>query len=424
MVLALLTWPAARAEEPSKLGAVRLGRLTFRMQEIDRSLKVGYAVLPTDINADGRTDLVVVDTERVIWFENPSWKLRTIIAGGTQPDNVCIDAADLDGDGKVELALGAGWRPSDTLSGGTLQWLRRQPDPSQPWTVHAVDAEPTLHRHRFADLDGDGRKELVVAPLFGRGTTRAKNFAERGVRLLAFTPPADPARPWARSVIDDRLHVMHNFEPVDFDGDGRLDLLTASYDGVHLHVRAANGSWSASRIGAGNQTNPAGSRGASEIRLGRLKGGTRFIATIEPWHGNEVVVYTEPAPAGSGQAAAGGNGKPDSADRLWTRTVLDNRLLWGHAVRCVDLDGDGSDELVIGVRDALSPAESRGVRLYAPDDLASGKWSRRILENGPMATEDLTAADLDADGRPELIAVGRATGNVRIYWNETPKPGT
>ncbi len=32
-------------------------------------------------------------------------------------------------------------------------------------------------------------------------------------------------------------------------------------------------------------------RGCSEIHLGQLKGGTRFLATIEPWHGNQVVVY-------------------------------------------------------------------------------------------------------------------------------------
>jgi hypothetical protein len=31
--------------------------------------------------------------------------------------------------------------------------------------------------------------------------------------------------------------------------------------------------------------------------------------------------------------------------------------------------------------------------------------------------EDLAAADLDNDGRPDIVAVGRATHNVRIYWN-------
>ena len=35
-----------------------------------------------------------------------------------------------------------------------------------------------------------------------------------------------------------------------------------------------------------------------------------------------------------------------------------------------------------------------------------------------MATEDLTVADLNEDGKPDIIAVGRATHNVKIYWQQ------
>src|SRR3954454_1867196 len=74
----------------------------FRMQEIDRTLKVGYAVLVVDVNGDGKPDIVVVDVDRVVWYENPSWQRRTIIQGQTKPDNVCIAAADIDGDGQLD----------------------------------------------------------------------------------------------------------------------------------------------------------------------------------------------------------------------------------------------------------------------------------------------------------------------------------
>ncbi|MGH7224941.1 MAG: FG-GAP repeat domain-containing protein, partial [Gemmataceae bacterium] len=94
----------------------------FRIQEIEKGLGVGYAVLLVDVNNDGKKDIVVVDQKRVVWYENPSWKRRNIIEGQTKPDNVCITAADIDGDGQLDFALGAAWNPANTKSGGTLQW--------------------------------------------------------------------------------------------------------------------------------------------------------------------------------------------------------------------------------------------------------------------------------------------------------------
>src|SRR6516225_8369852 len=127
---------------------------SFSMRELDKSLTVGYAVLLVDINGDGKPDIVVVDSHRVIWFENPTWKMRTILKGMTRADNVCIAAADIDGDGKIDLALGADWKPFNTKSGGTLQWLRQPKSLDEPWKMYPIGEEPTVHRIRFADLDG------------------------------------------------------------------------------------------------------------------------------------------------------------------------------------------------------------------------------------------------------------------------------
>ncbi len=379
----------------------------FRMQELDEKLGVGYAVLLADVNGDGKKDIVVVDTNRVLWFENPTWKKHVIIEGGTKADNVCIDAHDIDGDGQIDFALGADWKPFNTKSGGTLQWLKRGKNLDEPWQIFPIDSEPTVHRIHFADIDGTGKPVLVSAPLMGRGSSKEANWMDGSpVRITAYRIPKDPVKDrWVPEVLNESLHVVHNFWPIKGPEGKAHDILCASYEGVNL-LSQSSGAWRQTRLGAGNQENLKSNRGASEIKQGKLKNGKKFIATIEPWHGFQVVVYTEPEMAG----------------KMWERHVLDSELRWGHGVWTADLDGDGSDELIIGVRDDLDPkAHRRGVRIYKALDNRGVQWARHILENGGVAVEAITAGDLNGDGRIDIVAVGRQTHNIRIYWNEGKK---
>src|SRR5262245_22674499 len=150
LLCVLLLSPFTHAAEPKKAAVFR----RFEMQEIAKDLGIGYAVLLVDVNGDGKKDIVVVDKTRVVWYENPTWKRRIIIEDQTKPDNVCIAAYDIDGDGQIDFALGADWRPFDTKSGGTIQWLKRGKTLDEKWTGYPIGEEPTGHRRGFADADG------------------------------------------------------------------------------------------------------------------------------------------------------------------------------------------------------------------------------------------------------------------------------
>ena len=188
---------------------------TFRAQEIDPNVgNVCYAVTTADVDGDGKLDVVAVTEDAVVWFANPGWKKHTIIKDATERDNVCIQAHDIDGDGKVDFALGAGWQPTDTKAGGTLQWLKRtgDGDDDAPGRSSRSAREPTLHRIRWGDVLGTGKKQLVVAPLQGRGT-KGPNWGEGpGVRVLVYTVPDDPAeQPLAGR--GRRRHAAHDPQP-------------------------------------------------------------------------------------------------------------------------------------------------------------------------------------------------------------------
>ncbi len=95
-------------------------------------------------------------------------------------------------------------------------------------------------------------------------------------------------------MINDQLHVCHIFWPTDLNRDGQVVLLVVSFAGVHLLERNKTGQWLSTHIGAGDQVSTP-NKGASEIKHGTLANTQDYIATIEPWHGNQVVVYTKPA---------------------------------------------------------------------------------------------------------------------------------
>ena len=377
--------------------------IQFESQELSTQLRVGYAVRALDFNGDEKLDIAIVDSKRVLWLENPTWKEHVIYSTpDAKFDNVCFAPHDVNGDGKLDLALGADWQFGNSDSGGTIGWLEQTE--TGPWEYHQIATEPTTHRMRWADLDNNGKPWLLVAPLKGRGT-RGPSFEQTGIRLLAFQPSEDPVQPWKQKVITDKLHVMHNFEPTDLDGDGKLDLVTASFEGASWITFPSGQNAQVRRVGSG-QEQPAPKKGASEIRHGKLGDGTSYLATVEPWHGDKIVVYVAPKDW-------------TQAERLWPRHVLDAELAWGHAVACANFDDDPDQELVIGVRDDKKGTEHRrGLRIYDPINASEGRWQRTLVDPGGVAIEDLTVADLDADGDNDIIAVGRKTHNVKIYWNQ------
>jgi hypothetical protein len=118
-------------------------------------------------------------------------------------------------------------------------------------------------------------------------------------------------------------------------------------------------------------------------------------------HGSQAVVYVHDPAEGSGN--------------LLRREVLSTSLIEGHALACAPLLGRGAYDIVVGWRGGKG-----GLHLFTPLDPAASKWRDSPIDDGGMACEDVVIADLNGDGKPEIVASGRATHNVKIYWNETP----
>ena len=103
----ILLSTAVAAQQPAPPAS---GPLQFREQEVAKDFGVGYAVVPGDVNGDKRTDILAISGTELVWFQAPNWEKNVILAAGaTTADNVTLAPHDIDGDGRLDVALGAGW---------------------------------------------------------------------------------------------------------------------------------------------------------------------------------------------------------------------------------------------------------------------------------------------------------------------------
>lgn len=378
-------------------GAPAAGPVRFAPHDIDANFRGGYAVDVADFNQDGKPDVIAnsLSVNDVAWYENPTWARHVVVADARQVVNQAM--YDVDGDGVPEIAFQSGFAMVPGKSEG-LNWLaRHQGDPRQPWKVDRVDAFPTSHHVAWADFDGDGRRELVNAPLLGpKGL--APTYDQDKASIFWYRPVD-----WTRHVItEDIPGIIHRVRVAKWDGNNRDQILVASFEGIAVYRATGTGAgltFEKQLLSAGH-AEKAPRLGASDVGVGR-QDGQKFFASVEPWHGNEVVVYTE----------KGGQ---------WQRRVIFDKVASGHEIAVLDLNGDGRDDVI--ANDNSRPSQNNpnaptgGVHVfYAPDDAAAGTWQYQRLEDG-TAMNGCVGADLNGDRRPDLVCTG-AGGVVRWYEN-------
>lgn len=281
-------------------------------------------LVTADLNADGRPDLVVAnatDQTVSVRLADParpgSFLPATVLA---TPGRVPLDVAagDLDGDGRMDVAVAASGANSVLVFTQTATGTFNAP------VAFAVGGDPQALT--VADLDGNGLADLAVAT------------SSDAVSILLQTSAATfaPAVDYATGVQPVALRAA------DLNGDGRLDLLTANWGaslnpgslGLSLLLQAAPGTFGAPAHFA------TGYRSAALV-VGDVNGDGRPDVTVAnaglPGDPGSVSVFLQ-------DAAAAGSLLP-AATYLGT---------WGPlGVALGDMDGDGRPDLVLADGDIV-----------------------------------------------------------------------
>ena len=373
------------------------GPVRFQAHDIDE-LRGGYAVAVADFNGDGLVDVMAnsLGVPEVAWHENPTWERHVIV--GDMPAIVNQAMADLDGDGVPEVAFQSAFAMQAENSEG-INWIARSDGSGMgSWSAEPIDRFETSHHVAWADLDGDGTLELVNAPLVGPASL-GPTYDQDSASVFWYDQES-----WDRQIIADGdvPGIIHRVRPVRWHDDPSRDhVLVASFEGITRYWSTGSGAsmtFEKAVISPG-YVESAPRLGASDVGYG-MSAGQPVIASVEPWHGNEVVVYT-------------------MAGRSWQRRVIFDGVSRGHEIAVADLNGDGRVDVIVNDNGRITertPDNTPGVHVFfSPEDPARGTWHYERIED-EYAMNGCVAADIDADAMMDIVCAG-AGGMIRWYEN-------
>lgn len=190
-----------------------------------------------ELNGDGDVDLVFTGfgspQEVTVVLSNGAGQFlppRFYDSDPTATSNTLgLAMADLDGDGDNDMAYGAAVPSSALLPSGL--WVR--------FNNGAGDfSEPTIYEGVFeevigADFDGDGDLDLAARQNVSFGPEFNRFTLLRNDGTGDFSDRADPVPLFLGSSVDLRLT-----DAGDFDGNGSLDLVFPSFDGLRIAYNA------------------------------------------------------------------------------------------------------------------------------------------------------------------------------------------
>lgn len=296
-----------------------------------------------------------------------------------------ISTADLTGSGAPDLVA------ADTIVG--LYWFEN--DGQGNFTQHVIHerTDEWLERHAIADINGDGRPEIVIVDNLNGS-------------LLYFAFDGDPRdrHNWHYEYIcEGGLPGAYDVAVADFDGDGDLDVAASSW-------RKGNRfDWFENRNGAWIQHSIEENIGETRTICAADIDGDGLIDLLgTAREGNQIVWYQNPG---------------DPVNQPWRKHIIDaaRQPIHGHPV---DMTGNGHLDVVMALG-MLSPDHQHNTQGKTPHQIVwyendgnptTGPWQKHIIcEHFPHAFEAI-AADLDNDGQIEVVATAwDETGRVALF---------
>jgi hypothetical protein len=336
-----------------------------------------YDVTAADVNGDDKMDLIIVNeyddyslSTLTVMTNNGSggFAVSATLAVGVRPSQVV--AADVNGDGKVDLICCNNRSSTLTIytndgSGGFM-----------------LSSTPSVGLHPIcvvaADVNGDGKVDLISANVDAATLTVLTNDGSGGF-VISSTP-------------DIGLHCTW-LVAADVNGDGKVDLIGAyGYDN-YVNVWTNNGS------GAFALSSTIAAVNVGDFTTADVNGDGKVDLILNELNNNDLVIYTNDGSGG------------------FTSSSTNSVGGFPNYVVAADVNGDGKVDLICanwnnGSTGSLSVLTNNG---------CGGFVTAATLDSG-FAPLSVVTADVNGDGKPDLISANFYANTVTMWLNTSVNP--